>query len=335
MATMKQVAKSAMVSVATVSRVINDTGYVSPELSSRVRSAMVSLNYQPSALARGLRKQQTQNIGILIPQVDHPFFSRLAFAIEKTLFSHSYHCFLCSAEEDSSKENAYIEMLLRQRVDGVILAPTGQSEEGLEHLLRKKVPLVLVDRNLSIGNVNRVLSNNYQGAVEVTRYLLALGHRKFCVIGTPAYSEAMTQRLSGVRDALHNFGIDNPIKPIITSGLQQFEMGLVNARKMLQASPRPTAIIALTDVIAFGVLHAAAELGLSVPEELSVTGFDDIPLASYSIPSLTTVAQPIYRMGETAAQALLEQIQDSQASPATTVLDTTLITRKSTAPLTI
>jgi len=157
MATMKEVADYADVSVATVSRVINKTGYVSPDLEERVQTAMQVLKYQPSALARSLRRQQTQTIGVLIPQLDQPFFGALAFAIEKSLFPHEYRTLICSAEEDPEKENAYTEIMLRQRVDGVIMVPTGRNSDNLKQLLEKSVPVVLVDRDLPGLEVNRVL----------------------------------------------------------------------------------------------------------------------------------------------------------------------------------
>jgi LacI family transcriptional regulator len=329
-ATMKEVAEAAGVSVATVSRVLNGTGFVSPELTARVQAATEHLHYQPSALARGLRVQATQTVGILIPQLHHPFFSTLTFALEKTLFTRQYRCFVCSAEEDAHKEDAYIEMLLRQRVDGVILVPTGHSARSVERLLTRAVPVVLLDRDLAALEVSRVLSDNYGGALALTRYLLGLGHRRVGVISSPPYSEAMALRRRGVADAFAEAGLPPPT--VLEGGGEQFGFGYEAAQTLLQRTPRPSALVALTDVLAVGALHAAAELGLRVPEALSVTGFDDIPLARHVLPALTTVAQPLFKMGEAAAQMLLRRIAAPTTPPERVVLPTALVRRRSAAP---
>lgn len=330
MATMKQVADQAEVSVATVSRVINKTGYVSPDLEERVQAAMRMLKYQPSALARSLRRQQTQTIGVLIPQLDQPFFSTLAFAIEKALFPHEYRTLICSAEEDPEKENAYTEIMLRQRVDGVIMVPTGLSASNLRLLLEKNVPVVLVDRDLPDIQVNRVLVSNFEGAHNAMSYLLGLGHRHIGVIGAPEYSQAMQARVAGTKQALHDFDIDPDPDLLVMGSLQQFDMGYQSARRLLQRTPRPTAIFALMDVIAIGVMHAAAEAGLRIPQDLSIMGFDDISLAAYSVPTLSSVAQPIYQIGEVAIRLLLKHIQQRDLPTETIRLDTHLQVRQST-----
>lgn len=332
MATMKEVADRADVSVATVSRVINKTGYVSPDLHERVVEAMRALRYQPSALARSLRRQETRTIGVLVPQLDSPFFSGLAFAIEKTLFAQDYRTLICSAEEDLEKEDAYIEMLLRQRVDGVILVPTGRSMWGIRQLVDKNIPVVLVDRDLPDSHVNKVLVNNFEGAYAGTNYLIGLGHQMIGVIGAPTYSEAMSLRIQGVRQALADAAIDQRPELFATGTMQQFEMGFDSTMKMLKLEPRPTAIFALTDVMAVGALHAISQVGLRIPHDISVMGFDNIPLAGYIIPALTTVAQPIYEMGEKATQVLLSHIGNEDRPVETIRLETALVIRKSVAP---
>ena len=164
MATIKEVAEHAKVSVATVSRVVNNSGYVSADLRERVEKAMHLLNYKPSALARSLRRQETHTIGVLVPELNQPFFGTLVFAMEKTLFARDYRTLICSSEEDAVKEAAYVDILLRQRVDGVILVPTGQSAEGVSRLLQANIPVVLIDRDLPNLAINRVLSDNFGGA---------------------------------------------------------------------------------------------------------------------------------------------------------------------------
>lgn len=333
MTTMKEVAEYASVSIATVSRVINKTGYVSPDLEERVHDAMRTLNYQPSALARSLRRQETLTIGVLVPQLDHPFFSALAFAIERALFESGYRTLICSAEEDREKERAYVDMLIQQRVDGVIFVPTGQSTENLRRMVERTMPVVLVDRNLEVPHVDRILSSNYDGAYQAMSYLLELGHRNIGIIGGPTYSESMMMRIQGVKDALTAHHVELQPELMVIGEKHQFEMGYDTAIKLLEGAKTLTAIFALTDVMAIGVLHAAAKLDLHLPKELSVMGFDNIPLAAYSIPGLTTVAQPIYEMGQVAAEVLLKRIQNYDQPFQTITLDTKMIVRKSVTPV--
>jgi LacI family transcriptional regulator len=339
MSTMKEVAARAGVSIATVSRVINQNGYVAPAVQDKVRRTMGALNYQPSALARGLRRQETQSIGVLVPKLSQPFFSLLGYAIEQALFTQGYRAFLCSAEEDPGKESAYLEMLLRQRVDGVILVPTGQSLTNVERLLRTKLPVVLVDRDLPALQVDRVLSDNLGGGYQIARHLLDLGHERIAVIGAEPHSESMTRRLTGVRQALGEAGIKPTEESLATIKGEQFQLGSSTAQRLARKSRRPTAVLALTDMLAVGALHGAVKAGLRLPADLSVTGFDDIPLASYVLPELTTIAQPITQMGEQAVHRLLRLIQeplvhlveDPELKPECVVFSTRLIVRNSTA----
>ena len=337
---MKEVADRAGVSTATVSRVINQTGYVAPALQDKVRRIMEAINYEPSALARGMRRQETQCVGVLVPKVSQPFFGQLGFAIEQALFRQGYRTFLCSAEEDLDKESAYLEMLLRQRVDGIILVPTGRSASNVERLLRSKLPVVLVDRDLPTLQIDRVLSDNVHGAREIASHLLSLGHQRIAVLGAEPHSESIARRLTGVRQALREAGIRSADEHLATDAGEQFQLGFVTAQRLLRQRPPPTAVIALTDMLAVGVLHGAWQAGLQVPDDLSVTGFDDIPLASYVLPELTTVAQPITQMGERAVQRLLQLVQerlaglvaDPELKPQGAVLPTRLVIRRSTAP---
>lgn len=332
MTTMREVAEYADVSLATVSRVINNVGYVSPDLRERVESAMQALQYRPSALARSLRRQETRTIGVLVPQLDQPFFAALVYAIENLLFENDYRILVCSAQENESKERAYAEILIRQRVDGVIAVPTGQGSVLQELFVKPDLPLVLLDRDLPGMKANRVLVDNAQGGYDGMVHLLSLGHRDVHVIGAPDYSLAMQQRIEGARRALADFGIADHDHCFVSGTLPQYEMGMAAASRLLDQSPRPTAIFALTDVTAVGVMHEAARRGLRLPDDLSVVGFDDIPLAGFMIPSLTTVAQPIQAMGEQAARLVLRQIEQPDHEPECVVLPTQLVVRNSTMP---
>jgi len=333
LATIKEVAQHAGVSVATVSRVVNNKGYVSDDLRQRVQDAMRLLDYKPSAVARSLRRQESLTIGVLVPGMHQPFFATLAHVIQRTLFERNYRTLMCSSEEDGDKETEYVDMLVRQRVDGAIIAPTGQESEAIK-MISAKIPVVLVDRDLPHIEVNRILANNYQGGYDAIEHLINLGHRRIAIIGGPPYSDAMQQRTRGADQAMHDAGLAFDPALVIMSDLIEFDMGFRSALHIFKNhTPIPTAIFALNDVVAVGIMHAAAEVGLRLPDDLSVIGFDDIPLAQYMIPSLTTIAQPIYEMGERAAQLLLNRLATGTATPYESIeLEMKLKKRASTAP---
>lgn len=330
MANVKRVAEAAAVSVATVSRVINGSGFVSLDLKQRVYRAMEALDYRPSTLARGLRTQQTFNIGVLVPQIDHPFFGALTFALEKSLFERRYRCFVCSTEEDSEKEDIYLDALLTQHVSGLIIVPTDSAGASIQKFIAQQTPVVLVDRDLPGVTVDRILSDNAKGAYDLARYLFELGHRKVAVIGTSARSRAMTDRVAGLEQAFNTLSSSCDLQVHFQEPLTQFDAGYETGIRLLSGELKPTAIIALTDVIAVGVLHASAELGITVPDDLSVTGFDDIPLARHVLPALTTVAQPLHQIGQGAAELMLSKIAEPSKPARQMLLPTKLMVRGST-----
>lgn len=331
MTTMKDVAEKAGVSVATVSRVINDTGFVSDELRERVHEVMTELKYRPSNVARSLRRQQTRTVAVVVPQLDQPFFSTLTFAIQQRLFEEDYYTFTCSTMESEDEEAAYIEMLLGQRVDGVIVAPTGHSSENIRLLLQADVPVVLVDRDLpEIEHIDRVLFDNVTGGVLGVEHLTELGHRQITIIGGPSYSSAIKQRIVGIRRTLAQHDIEPHV--LTYDDMTPFDIGYTGATEVLNTPKRPTAIFALTDTAAVGVMHAARKRGLSLPDDLSVMGFDDIPLATYSLPALTSIAQPIHGIGKQTAELLLARLQDPERPPVTRISEAQLVVRDSTQP---
>jgi len=328
--TIKDVASKAGVSIATVSRVLNGSRYVSPALRERVMSAMQSLGYQPNAIAQGLRRQATHSVGLLIPRINEPFFAQFAFALEKTFFSGGYRTLVCSTEENPDKEREYVTMLLGQQVDAVVAFPSiARADDHLARLVERGVPVVAVERQLPGFAVSQVLVTNFQGAYDAVRHLVELGHLRIGVI-CASLENIPPDRLHGARQAVAESRVEADLRAV--DRLPDFRTGYEVALDMLRASPRPTAIFALTDSMAVGVLHAAAELGVRVPNDLSIIGFDDIPLVSFLIPPLTTIAQPTYAMGESAARILLDQLAGDTPGPQTVLLETALVRRVSTAP---
>jgi LacI family transcriptional regulator len=326
MATMKRVAARAKVSVTTVSRVVNQSGYVASGVREKVLKAMKELKYQPSDIARGLRTRSTRSVGVLVPQLAHPYFGAIAIAAEKHLFANGYRTFLCSSEEDPAKESAYIDMLLGQRVAGVMLISTGTNEPNAKRLLDAKIPMILVARDLAQVEVDRVLADNFRGAHDLVHYLVTLGHRRIAILGANA------RRLSAFQHGITNAGLEFDPKLQVVIEQASFQMAVAATQMLLKRVNPPTAIMAENDVVAVGIINGALRAGFRVPEDLSVTGFDDVPLAAYVTPELTTVAQPYEQMAEQATRRLLHRILHPRAKPATDILPTKVVVRRSTAP---
>ncbi len=341
MASIKSVAKQAGVSIATVSRVLNGTKYVSPIIREKVLNVVEELNYKPSITARNLRRQQTQSIGVLVPHLNDLYFSNLAFAIEKQLSSIGYSPLFASSESDKFKESICVDNLIQNRVEGAIIVPslpvTG-AVENVRRLVDADIPIVLIDRSIPSLKVNQVISNNYQGGYDGARHLIELGHKNIGMLdaGTDALLPKFgpgSERIAGVQQAMSDAGLLLETKNCIFSDEQnQSAAGYKGTFTLLRQSPEITAIFALTDACAVGALRAVYELGLNVPRDLSVIGFDDIPLASHAIPRLTTLAQPPIQIAQAAVDLLLREINEPNEQFQTVTVGTQLIVRESTAP---
>ena len=340
MASIKSVAKQAGVSIATVSRVLNGTKYVSPDIRDKVLSVVEELNYKPSIPARNLRRQQTQAVGVLVPHLNDLYFCNLAFAIEQLLSAIGYSPLFASTESNTDKEAICVDNLIQHRVEGAIIVPSlpvSGSVENVERLREAGIAVVLVDRAIPSLQVNQVISNNFQGGYDGARYLIDLGHKHIGMLdaGTDALLPKFgpgSERIAGVRQAMLDAGLEFESRNCIFSDDEnQATAGYKGAFTLLRQSPEITAIFALTDACAVGALRAVYELGLNVPRDLSVIGFDDIPLASHAIPRLTTLAQPPHQIGAAAVDLLLREINEPNKQSQTVTVGTQLIVRESTA----
>lgn len=328
---MRDVAQRAGVSVSTVSHVINNSRPVSDAYRQRVLQAMTELGYRPNALARSLRRQETSTLGLIVPDSANPFFAEIARAIEDASFAQNYSVFLCNSEGDLDKQRAYTDVLIEHRVAGIFFVAAGVSTELVNDLRRRRVPLVLVDREVPGSAVDCVLTDHAHGGRLAVEHLIELGHRRIgCISGDSELSPS-ADRLTGYRQALQNH--DLPWDPeLVQKGDFQFESGYRAAQALLKLADPPTAVFACNDLMAVGCMRAAAERGLTIPQTLSVVGFDDIRLASFTNPPLTTVAQPKVDIGTWATKLLLERIQDLDAPPQIQRLDNQLRIRTTTAP---
>ena len=326
---MRDVAKQADVSITTVSHVINQTRVVSDETRERVLTAMNELGYKPNVLARSLRRKETHTIGVIVPDSADPFFAEVVRGIEDTSFQQGYTITLCNSDSDLDKELHYTNALTEKQVDGILfLAAGGKSTEHINTLQKRRMPLVVVDRYALNMMLDSVRVDNDWGGWRATQHLVELGHTRIGCIAGPSDLTLSAERVTGYRRALQEGGIPVDESLIIKSNFQ-FEGGYQAAHRFFAMDKPPTAIFACADQLAIGVLRAAFELGRHVPDELSVVGFDDIRLASFINPPLTTIAQPKYEMGGIATTMLLERIANPDMPPRQQILDTNLLIRGS------
>ena len=329
---MKDVAGKAGVSVTTVSHVINKTRLVSDGLRQRVLAAMKELGYQPNALARSLRRKETNTIGMILPDNTNPFFAEVARGIEDVSFEQGYSVIICNSDGDLDKELLYANVLAEKRVDGIILFAAGESIKQIQALQRLDISLVMADREILDVDIDVVLTNNVQGGKLATRHLLELGHRRIaCITGSLDLSLSF-ERMAGYREALleHDVPVD---ESLIVEGDFQFESGYQATRQLLALADPPSAIFACNDLMAIGTISAAAGNGRRIPANLSIVGFDDLRLASFANPPLTTIVQPKYEMGKMATEMLLERIHHRNMPKRRRLLNTRLLVRQSTAPV--
>ncbi|MBB6591614.1 LacI family transcriptional regulator [Ralstonia solanacearum] len=338
MATIKDVAALAGVSFTTVSHVINNTRPVNAETRKRVEEAIRATRYVPSAVARSLKHRTTRTIGVLVPTATNPYFAELARGIEDVCAAAGYSVILCNSDDDPRKQRDYLRVLMEKRIDGLIVSSAGPDTALIDALSESALPVVMVDRPTEGILADQVQIDHEEGAYLATRHLVELGHRRIACISGPSTLSVTAGRLAGFHRALREAGV-----PEQSTGVSEGDFtspgGYRAARELLTTGERPTAIFASNDLMGIGALRAAAELGISVPRELSIIGFDDIELSRYVYPALSTVGQSIRQLGETTASTLLEHLTDNAArhhqpvpeAPRRIVLPPRLSLRESTA----
>ncbi len=309
MATITDVARVAGVSITTVSHVINGTRFVRDELKDRVLNAMRELNYRPNTLARGLRKGQTKTIGLIVPDNSNLFFAEIARFIEDVGYNNGYSVILCNSDNNLEKQRTYIEALVAKHVDGIVFISAGDSGEDLKVLIDAGIPIVVADREVSQTLADVVLVDNEHGGYIATKYLIDLGHQHIACIEGPSDLTPSAQRVLGYRRALSEIGL--PIEADYSvSGDFRIPSGEAAMAKLLALPRPPSAVFVCNDMMAIGAIRAARDRGLSIPEAISIVGFDDIPLAPATFPALTTVAQPKMEIARVATELLIQRMQD-------------------------
>ena len=336
MSSIKDVARLAGVSVTTVSHVLNKTRSVLPATQERVQEAVQTLGYVPSAVARSLKTQATHTIGMLVPDNSNPYFAELVRAVEDACFAAGYALLLCNTDNDAGRQQVYLDVLSQKRVDGLIVASTSDDALMSQHLVQTALPMVLIDR--AIAGLERpcVQTDHVQGGMLATQHLMALGRKRIACVGGPQDLQSSEQRVQGWRQALQLVGLPSDL---LVHGDFTVNGGYVAMQRLLRdpSADRPTAVFACNDLMAMGALRAVHEAGLQVPRDVAVVGYDDIELASYTQPALTTVAQPTRAMAQQALAWLLERIQAGRsaepAAASTQMLVPALVTRESSRAL--
>lgn len=323
----RDVARHAGVSIATVSRVLNNSAKVSDELRSRVLEAVEELDFRPDHLARSLRNRQTSIVGIIIPDISNPFFPLIARGAEDVLRRADISLMIFNSDQKPATELQAVEMMLAKKVDGILFVGTGADNEAVTLMRASRTPVVYLDRSEE-GRVASVVTDNYGGMTKIMMYMLELGHTSFWYLGGPPLLSTAVERKRAVIDFSRQH---KHISLKVHSGHYTYEWAFSKASELLEAERTPHAIIAGNDLMAMGVIDACTTANLVVPDDVSVTGFDDIFFASHFNPPLTTIRQLIYKLGALGAKLLREYIKGTRKKPVSRVLEVELVVRASTS----
>ncbi len=331
MATIKDVALHAGVSVTTVSHVVNATRHVSDAGRERVTQAIRELKYVPSAVARSLKSNTTCTLGMLIPNCSNPYFAEMVRVVEDRCFAAGYTLILCNTDNEPQRQSVYLKVLSERRIDGLIVVSTGDDDSLVTQLHGLKMPTVLVDRSIDDPSCDLVETAHMEGGLVAVRHLLSLGHRRIGCIGGPPGVTPSDQRIEGWRMALLECGNAPQGDALLWHGGFSSQGGYEAMHAILRTDKPPSAVFVCNDLMAIGALRAAHENGVRVPDALSIVGFDGIELSAYTSPPLTTVAQPKARIGALAVDMLLERVSGRRHEPRRVVLQPELLVRASTA----
>lgn len=332
MANMHDVAKRAGVSISTVSRVLNDSARVNAEVAARVRAVIEELHYQPSHAARTLQTNRSSIIGLLISDIQNPFFTTLIRGVEDVAQRNGYSVILCNSDEDPVKERQYIKVLCAERVAGAIVISTNERQRDLKLFSEQNIPIVTADRLITGLDADAVLVDNVRSAREAVAHLITNGYRRIGVITGPRTTTTGRERLEGYRQALRAAGM-TPLAELERYSDFKEEGGRQVTNELLDQDPTIDALFVANNLMTLGALKALYLRNLRIPEDIAIVGFDEMPWAALSAISLTTVTQPVYEIGSTAALRLFQRLQNPDVlTHQQIVLTATLQVRGSSRP---
>jgi DNA-binding LacI/PurR family transcriptional regulator len=329
--TVHEVAAFAKVSAQTVSRVVNGAPRVAPRTRERVLAAVKALDYEPNSLARGLVTRRTRAIGVVVYDISNPYYGQMVRGMEDAAFSRGYDLVIGNSDADYRKDLSYLRVFRRRAVDGILASVADPARGGMEAWTRASCPVVFLDKYFGSEDCSYVTVNNRQAAAQAVDHLLGIGHRRIAIVtASSTAGVSVRERFAGYREALRARGLDYDPALTARSERQTEEGGFHATRALLGAGPLPTALFCNNDAMAIGAMRAIYDAGLEIPRDISVVGFDDVPIAQLLRVPLTTVAQPIPRMGTAAVELLTERIEG--LPPRHVMLDAHLVVRQSTAP---
>ncbi|MDP4493572.1 substrate-binding domain-containing protein [Vibrio sp. AH4] len=333
MATMKDIARLAGVSTSTVSHVINKSRFVSDEIAERVNNAAQQLNYAPSALARSLKMNRTKTIGMLVTTSTNPFFGEVVKGVERSCYHKGYNLILCNTEGDNQRMKASINTLLQKRVDGLLLMCSTLEGERLDVFDRyPDIPVVVMDWGPILFASDKIQDNSLQGGYMAAKHLIECGHREIGCITGPLIRHQAQMRYEGYKRALAEAGIAINPDWIVESDFE-CEGGYQAFEKLYERGKLPSALFVCNDMMAMGVIQAANQRGLRIPDDLSLIGYDDVHIAKFMTPALTTIHQPKYRLGKAAVDTLLYRLENPDTTAQVVQLEPTLVVRSSVCSL--
>jgi len=327
MTTQKAVAKKANVSVATVSRYINDVGYISPEVKKRIKEAIKELNYRPNLVARSLKLRSSKTIGLVFPHINNPFFIKLVRRAEEVAYNNGYNIILCITENRLDREKLYIDVLKGKLIDGYIIIPASSDDSRLYETLANE-NVVFVDRSTGLDDEILITLDNVQGVRLAIKHLLDLNHRKIGVVNVPLNITTGHDRFEGYKTILTENGIELQAE-FIKYADYSVESGYEKTMELLRLNNRPTAVITMSGLTTIGALKAIKKSGLSIPDDISIVSFDDFESSDLLNPPVTTVVQPADEFGIRAAEILVNLINGKKPEQKHLILEPELIIRES------
>jgi LacI family transcriptional regulator len=332
MATIHDVARLAGVSPITVSRVINNSGYISQKTRARVKAAIIELGYAPNIIARSLRSKRTNTLALVLTDITNPFFTHIARGVEDTASDAGFTVIYSNTDESVDEETKNLQLLLQKQVDGILLVPARSTSRSIELIKEQGTPVVILDRRVSDVETDVVRCDSVEGAYKLVKLLLDQGHRRIAVLSGPQGVSTADDRVTGYQKAMAEVGLSDD--GLVFYGNYTLTSGYEMAKRTLSLSPQATALFAANNFIAIGALRALRDSGLKVPGDISLVAFDDLPQTWIVEPFLTVAAQPPYEMGCKATQLLLNRIRGEAPSECQEIiLPVELIVRHSSGPV--
>ncbi len=334
--TIKDIAKEAAVSHSTVSRALRGSSLISEKTTKHIQETAMKLGYLPSAAARSLKTNRSQAVGVIVSNIDDPYFSEILQGIEEVAQRNNYSLFMAASQRDHEREVAIIQSMRQHRVDGVIICSTAFSDEQSRRFSKYEVPIVVVNNQAAEDYRYSIYHDDVDGSCQLTRHLIELGHRKIAYLGNSNSGRTTLDRLAGFRQEMQSAGLPVPDNYVHEIPGSEPEQGMHAVDHFLALPDHPTALVCFNDMLAIGVLKSLQSQGVCVPDDISIAGFDNIVFSNYTNPPLTTFDQPKRFIGQKAAELMLSLVDSTSKTSVPEqkiqVLKGKLLVRKSTAP---